>query len=228
LTNIRLDLHVHTTYSIDSLIPPQKLIKYAINKGLDGLAICDHNTIKAYDKLKRNAEENDFLLIPGMEIETKVGEVIGLFIENEINTNNKDFFEIVHQIRDCNGLVIIPHPFDFLRRNHLKTDLLSDRIIRKYIDGVEIINSRIVFNHCIKKALKFKNKYNLFETGGSDAHYYKEIGNGFTLIKDFNGNSLNDIKQALLSKRSKSMGKRSSPLYHMITVLNKLKMRQYF
>lgn len=228
MTRIRLDLHVHTKYSGDSLIEPKNLIKYVKNSRLDGLAVCDHNTLTAYYKLKQDAERNDIILIPAMEIETNIGEVIGLFIESEINTKNNNFFEIVNQIKDSGGLVIIPHPFDFLRRNHLKIELLNENIIQKYIDGIEIMNSRIIFNFCIKKAKEFKNQYNLFETAGSDAHYFKELGNGYTLITDLVGNSLQDIKKALISKKSKSMGKKSSPLYHLITIINKLKMREYF
>jgi hypothetical protein len=162
-----------------------------------------------------------------MEIETHIGEVIGLFLEDEVSCENNNFFHIVNQIRDYGGLVIIPHPFDFIRRNHLKTDLINDKIIKKYIDGVEIMNSRIMFQKCIKKAIEFKTKYNLFETAGSDAHHYKEIGNGYTLIQTPQGNSLEEIKQALLSKLSISMGSRSSPFYHLITIINKIKMREY-
>lgn len=228
MTNLKLDLHVHTKFSGDSLIKPEKLIDYIIHKELDGIAICDHNTLKAYHKLKEDAEKNDIILIPGMEIETHIGEVIGLFIEYEINIKNNNFFEIVDQIKDYDGLVIIPHPFDFLRHNHLKTELLNRKIIKNYIDGVEIMNSRIIFNYCIEKAREFKNKYDLFETAGSDAHYYKEIGSGFTLIRNIEGISLHNIKNALLSNNSVSMGKKSSPFYHLITIMNKLKMREYF
>jgi hypothetical protein len=228
VNKLRLDLHVHTIYSGDSLIKIPNLITYVKKKKLDGMAICDHNTLKGYKKLKDKAEKHDFILIPGMEIETHIGEVIGLFLEDEVSCENNNFFHIVNQIRDYGGLVIIPHPFDFLRRNHLKTHLINDKIIKKYIDGVEIMNSRIMFQNCIRKAMDFKTKYNLFETAGSDAHHYKEIGNGYTLIQTPQITSLEMIKQALLSKQSISMGCKSSPFYHLITIINKLKIREYF
>jgi hypothetical protein len=228
VNNLRLDLHVHTVYSGDSLIKLPDLIKYVKKKQLDGIAICDHNTIKAYKKLKDKAKKHEFILIPGMEIETHIGEVIGLFLEDEVSCENNNFFHIVNQIRDYGGLVIIPHPFDFIRRNHLKMNLLTDSIIEKYIDGIEILNSRIIFPFCVSKARKYNKKYDLFETGGSDAHTVKEIGNAYTLIKNLPDTSLRSIKEALLSNRSKSMGKLSSPLVHVITVMNKLKKRKYF
>ncbi|MBY8982954.1 MAG: PHP domain-containing protein [Candidatus Lokiarchaeota archaeon] len=227
MVNIKLDLHIHSIYSGDSIIKPKEIIKYIQYIGLDGFAICDHNNLKAFKKLENEGKKNDLVVIPGMEIETDIGEVIGLFLENEISTKNQDFISIVENIKENNGLIIIPHPFDFLRRNHLKIKLLNENIIKKYIDGVEIINSRIIFKTCIKNAKKFKDKYPLFETGGSDAHTPKEIGNAYTLINNTE-KSLESIKRSLISKNSKSMGIRSNPLVHVKTMINKLKKGSYF
>ena len=80
----------------------------------------------------------------------------------------------------------------------------------------------------LRKAKKFNEKYNLFETGGSDAHTNKEIGNGYTLINDVNDFSLDTIRKNMVAKRSQSMGKLSSPLVHAITVMNKIKKGLYF
>jgi len=162
-----------------------------------------------------------------MEIKTHIGEVIGLFINEEINVRDNNFVSIVEKIKENNGLVVIPHPFDFLRDNRLKINLLSDNMIKKYIDGIEIINSRIIFKRCVNKARKFNRKYQLFETGGSDAHSNEEIGNGYTIIKDVDY-SLESIRKSLLANKSKSMGVLSSPFVHAKTVFNKLKKGLYF
>lgn len=228
MPSLKLDLHLHTIYSGDSIISPIDAIIYAKLKGLNGFAVCDHNTLKAYNQLKKKAKENNIIVIPGMEIETHIGEVMGLFIDKEIDIRDKDFFTIVEKIKDNNGLVVIPHPFDFLRNNHLKMNLLTENIIRKYIDGIEIMNSRIILKMCVKKAKKFNEKYKLFETGGSDAHTKKEIGNGFTLLEDMNDESLETIRKSLIANKSISMGKLSSPLVHVFTVMNKIKKRLYF
>jgi hypothetical protein len=196
-------------------------------KGLNGFAITDHNTLKAYEKLKKLNHNNELIIIPGMEIKTNVGEVIGLFINEEIHTQDKDFFTIVEDIKENNGLVVIPHPFDFLRDNRLKLDLLSEDIIKKYIDGIEIINSRIIFKRCVNKARNFNIKYQFFETGGSDAHSNEEIGNGYTSIEDVDS-SFDSIRKGLLANKSKSMGALSNPFVHAKTVFNKLKKGLYF
>ena len=49
---MRFDLHCHTIYSrhwywgVDALNTPREMIKAAVKKGLDGIAITDHDNIK--------------------------------------------------------------------------------------------------------------------------------------------------------------------------------------
>ena len=228
MISIKLDLHLHSTYSKDSLLKPQDLVKYAKIKGLDGFAITDHDTLKAYNILKKYAQNYDLIIIPGMEIKTSIGEIIALFIEEEIDIKDNNFLSIVEKIKEINGLIVIPHPFDSFRDSHLKMNLLNDSIIKKYISGVEIINSRIILNRYVKKARNFCEKYNLFETGGSDAHTKNEIGTGYTLINDLSDKSLESVRKSLMLYKSRSMGKLSSPFVHAKTVFAKLKKGHYF
>ena len=72
------------------------MIKVAKVKNLDGFAITDHATLKAYRNLKKKAKKENLIVIPGMEIETHIGEVIGLFIENEIDLKDNNFFTMCH------------------------------------------------------------------------------------------------------------------------------------
>ncbi len=225
---IKLDLHVHTVYSKDALIKPSELILELKRKKMDGCAVCDHNSLKAYSLLKKKTEGENLLIIPGMELETDIGEILALFVEEQIDLHDTRFFSVVDQINDKNGIIVIPHPFDFMRRNHLKMNLLSNKTIKTHIDGIEVINSRIIFKNCITKAAEFAEKQSLFKTGGSDAHTKNEIGHGFTLIKGQTNLTLESVRNALLSKKSESGGKLSSPLVHVITIMNKLKKGLYF
>ena len=54
MTFIKLDLHIHTSYSGDSLIKPEDVVNYVKLKGLDGFAITDHQTLKGYKLSKKN------------------------------------------------------------------------------------------------------------------------------------------------------------------------------
>ena len=63
---IKADLHVHTTYSKDSLITPKDLVYYAKKRGLNAVAVTDHNQLEGSFKIAK--ETKDFLIIPGMEV----------------------------------------------------------------------------------------------------------------------------------------------------------------
>ena len=43
---MKIDFHTHTYYSYDSLMKPLKILEIAKKKGLNGIVICDHNTIQ--------------------------------------------------------------------------------------------------------------------------------------------------------------------------------------
>ena len=78
---LRIDLHVHTQYSPDSLTSPERLIKRCITTGIGCVAITDHNTICGALQIREMAA---FQVIIGEEIGTKDGEIIGLFLEEAI------------------------------------------------------------------------------------------------------------------------------------------------
>jgi len=72
---LKIDLHVHTIYSRDSLITRKDLTFYARKRGLNGVAITDHDRIDGALKI---AKETDFLVIPGIEVSSLNGHIIGL------------------------------------------------------------------------------------------------------------------------------------------------------
>ena len=63
---MKYDLHTHSKYSIDGWIDPEILVKIAIKKGLSGIAVTDHNSIKGGLKAKEFANEN-FEVVVGSE-----------------------------------------------------------------------------------------------------------------------------------------------------------------
>ena len=50
---VKVDLHVHTIYSRDSLITPKDLVFYAKKRGLTAVAITDHNTVEGALKIAK-------------------------------------------------------------------------------------------------------------------------------------------------------------------------------
>jgi len=196
---MKYDLHIHSKYSSDGFLEPEKIVKIATKRGLNGIAITDHNTIKGGLKAK-NYETEDFTVIVGSEISTERGEIIGLFLEDEIKS--KDVQEVVSEIKDQNGIIIIPHPFDELRRfafHPTEEDV-------EFIDCIEGFNTRCVFQKYNKKAVEFAIKHCLATTAGSDAHFADEIGTAGIITTT----EREEIREALMKNNIQIFGKRSS------------------
>lgn len=80
----RFDLHTHTRAS-DGMNSPTEQVRLAIEKGLAGLAITDHDTVAGIDEALRAGADYGVLIIPGIEISTvaegKDIHVLGYFID---------------------------------------------------------------------------------------------------------------------------------------------------
>ena len=104
---LRADLHVHTCYSIDCGTPLERIVDHCLRIGINCIAIVDHNTIAGALKLKETAP---FKVIVGEEILTRAGELMGLFLTEEVPKGLPPE-EAIARIRSQGGLVGIPHPF---------------------------------------------------------------------------------------------------------------------
>lgn len=200
---MKYDLHSHSKYSSDGILDPRKIIKVAIKKGLDGIAVTDHNTIKGGIEAKKYETDN-FKVIVGSEVMTPKGEVIGLFLSEEIKSD--DFYDVINEIKAQNGIVVLPHPFDEWRYASFPDD--EDV---KYIDNIEIFNSRCVKDKYNINASKFAKKHKLGVTGGSDAHFANEIGHAGIIVET------DDVYEALLKNDLQVFGKTSTNLNHVFT-----------
>lgn len=62
-----VDLHLHTTAS-DGAKSPSELVRYARSKGLQAIAITDHDTIEGLEEALEEGERIGFEVVPGIEI----------------------------------------------------------------------------------------------------------------------------------------------------------------
>ena len=184
------DFQVHSKYSFDSLSDIKKIKKRATEMGIDGVAITDHETIRGgLESIKYT--DSDFLFIPGQEIKTEVGDIIGLMINEQISSNV--FHEVVDQINDQQGIAYLPHPSRKLK--------LSKKDIKENIDVLEAVNGRSTRNENLYSK-RLALELNIPYAGGSDAHTIREIGKIKTIFsKDVF--SLDDLKKVMIDKSIK-------------------------
>jgi len=208
----KVDFHVHTCYSGDSLTSLEAVIEACRGRGLDKVAITDHNTIAGALALSEMAPD---LVIVGEEIKTKVGEIIAYFLTEEV-PKGLPLEEAIARVRQQGGVVGVPHPLDRLRREALgRTHLLS---IIEQVDLLEVFNARTVFPADNRRALELAREHGLLATAGSDAHTPGEIGQAYVEMPAFN-----DRDEFLRSlAEGQIVGRLTSPLIHLASTWAKL------
>ena len=193
---MKFDLHVHSMYSKDSFLKPETILKVARKRGLDGVAVTDHNTIKGGLATQKINDNKDFTVIVGSEIKTEFGDIIGLFLQEEIISRN--FNEVVEEIKNQGGLTILAHPFR-------KGITFPSNFMNK-IDLIEAFNARST-RKLNNNAHEFAKKFNKPITSGSDAHLGFEIGGGGIICQS-------DIKNELIRGNTEVEGRESN--YYLV------------
>lgn len=196
------DLHIHSEYSYDSTSKIDDILKISKKIGLAGIAITDHEEFSGSLQACAKAKDWDLLVIPGMEIATEYGDIIGLFLQEKITS--KAFSDVIGEIKNQNGLVLLPHPYK-------RTNDIPD-VVTNNIDLIEVFNARgesIGNNSCNHRAYNLALQINIPMTAGSDAHFLFEIGRGCISID--NPTSIENVREKLLrSTHKKIIGRPSS------------------
>jgi predicted metal-dependent phosphoesterase TrpH len=167
---LKLDLHVHTCYSPDALTTLEEVVLYSKKRGLDGVAITDHDTIDGALRLRK---EKELIIIPGVEVSTLEGHVLALNITQSIPPG-LTIHETTRRIHEAGGIAIAAHPSVFYKKmNRVDSSL----------DAIEVINAS-AFPFLLSTYLnrKLARRLDLPQTAGSDAHHAPEIGFAYTLI----------------------------------------------
>lgn len=169
---VKADLHVHTVYSADSIITPKELVFYAKKSGLNAVAVTDHNQVEGALKI---AKETDFLIIPGTEVSSRDGHIVGLNVR-EVIPRDLSATETVERIHQAGGIAIACHPFTLFKGS------IGKHVTDKF-DAVEAINSSTFpFRRASRKARELAEQLQLPKVAGTDAHYGPVIGCAYTVI----------------------------------------------
>ncbi|HUV75146.1 MAG TPA: PHP domain-containing protein [Dehalococcoidales bacterium] len=209
---LKADLHIHSEYSMDCTTSLDKIINRCLELGISCIAIADHGTIEGALKMRDLAP---FPVIVAEEVLTPHGEIMGMFLEEEI-PSGISVEQAISQIRAQDGLVCIPHAFDIFRPSSLDSKTIES--LAEQIDVMEVFNARSPLLHSSAKATDFAQKYGIIKSAGSDAHTLSEIGNAYVEIPEFNGKD--DFLQAL--GKGKIYGHRANPVTHISSAWAKL------
>ncbi|MDO8751003.1 MAG: PHP domain-containing protein [Dehalococcoidia bacterium] len=213
---LRADLHMHTYFSRDCATPMERLVDRCVLSGVNCIAVTDHNTIQGAMTMKEMAP---LTVIVGEEIKTADGDIIGLFLNEEVPPG-LTAFATARRIRAQGALVSIPHPFDWFRSSVIRPDALED--ILPLADIVEGFNARNILPQSDRKAMALAEKHGLAVSAVSDAHTEREVGRTYVEMPEFDGTAqgfLSALRQGTLVTH------RSSPLVHLATRYQTLKGR---
>ena len=213
--SLRLDLHIHTEVSRDALITLDDVCRWVERRGLDGVAITDHNHI---DNALALAERAPFRVIIGEEIRTTRGEMIGLFLEEWIPPDLSPR-ETLARIHDQGAIAYVPHPLDRSRNSAMGEDTLLEVI--DAVDAIEGLNARTTYQDDNERALAIARDHGIPVGAGSDAHLPFEIGQAYVEMPGFDDGTAfqRALPQATLH------GSLSSPLVHLGSTVAKLRHR---
>jgi predicted metal-dependent phosphoesterase TrpH len=172
---LKLDMHLHSCYSDDATGSPDDLIKSLKNRGLHGMALTDHNTIKGGIKAQKVAPK-DFLVIPSVEISTADGHLLAFNVTKNIQ-GGLSIEETVERVIDVGGEPIVPHLFRLL--SGIKKEKLIG--IQTKVSAIEVFNGCSVPSTNLKSE-KVARMFNFGGTGGSDSHDPLYAGYAFTVV----------------------------------------------
>ncbi len=162
-------------------------------RDLDGLAITDHNV------LARDVPQ-ELLIIPGIEISSRDGHIIGLGVSDAV-PRKLSADETILQIKRLGGVSIVAHPYDLLR------SAINPEILTTMPDAIEVINSASMLHSITwKRARQFAEKKNLPQTGGSDSHIPETIGKAYTIV-DIDSRDIASVLDAIRNGRVSPEGR---------------------
>lgn len=200
---LKFDLHSHTVYSkhwfwgMDALNTPQQMVKAAIKKGVRGLAVTDHQTVKGSLVAKNFAKRyKDFIVLTGSEIRTFSGDVVALGIKKDV-PDDLSLADTIEKIHALGGIAVAAHPFaKFLVRKCIGCEA-------KMLDAIEVFNAGSCKGFQNRKALKYADELRKPKTAGSDAHCMRDVGRaGITC----DARTQDDVLDYIMKKRCSIFG----------------------
>lgn len=118
-----IDLCVPTRHSSDSSVDPAEAIRIAHERGLDGIAFADVDTIAAREEIRALRAEAPIAVFFGVRVSTDHGELLCFFRDPDATPSPEELFgprpdagwpvrTVLARVRDARGAAIAARPYD--------------------------------------------------------------------------------------------------------------------
>ena len=195
---LKLDLHVHSRYSGDSVNSFEEISRRCRDQGLDGYAVCDHDSI---DGLSEATEKSgDLVVVPGLEVTSRGAHILCLN-PSEIVPSRLSIIETVERIHAQGATAVLAHPYG-IPRSFVK----FREVKMASLDAIEVANSaQIPFGLIMSWNRGLSLRLSLPQTGGSDSHFPSTVGRSYTII-DSESRDPVDVIKAIREGRTEVVG----------------------
>jgi predicted metal-dependent phosphoesterase TrpH len=197
---MKLDLHVHSTFSRDGTAAPEDIISFAMKIGLDGVAITDHNAIGGSQRAFDLASKAGFIVVRGVEVSAKEGHVLAYGVVEPI-PKGLPILDTLERIHTAGGIAVAAHPKRFPSGMGLNIAKTTE------FDAIEVLNggSSRRDNSLARRIADEKNSP---VTAGSDAHEIESVGKSFTVIESASAEE--DVLECIRRGRTSTGGRSRS------------------
>lgn len=178
----KCDLHLHTTASKcfeDKKITAEQWVKKAIERGLNCVAVTDHNSSLGIEAIQKAAEETNLTVFPGVELtcdtsrihllvlfdtDKTASDVSDFLVRSDIKRRdfgeqdtftNKSILQIAELAKNDGALIIPAHIDEYNGLGNVSVGNLKE-FYKKYVNAVQIVH-----NDFLNSSLKTSNNEEL-------------------------------------------------------------------
>ncbi|MCI4345179.1 MAG: PHP domain-containing protein [Thermoplasmata archaeon] len=169
----RIDLHLHSDHSSDSSLSVSEIANAIAERGLQGFALTDHQSVEGHAEFVRVRNVHArLLLLRGVEVSAREGHVL-VYGVSEVPPRGSPIAELLRWADDRRAVVLLAHPFRWV---HGVGRAVAEGAS---VTGLETRNGRSAPS-ANAKAAEVAERRGLGTIGGSDAHLREEVGRAFT------------------------------------------------